>query len=108
MFVLFISINQIKINQTCKNTSPIKTVQSNVGRLYLRVEGVLDQVGVLLHDVHVMVVVFVFFLLLVVEHDVPLRLLNVRLEHFVRRVGQFAPFVQLVFEQVVADVRVAV
>jgi hypothetical protein len=88
--------------------STIKTVECDIRGLDLGVEGVLDEIGVFLHDVHVMVVVFVFFLVLVVEDYVPFGLLNVGFEHFVGRVGQFDPFIELIFEQVVPDIRVAI
>ena len=55
-----------------------------------------------------MVIVFVLLLVLVVKHDVPLGLLDVRLKHPVRRVRQLAPFVRLLLKQVAPDVRVSV
>ena len=55
-----------------------------------------------------MVVVFVLFPFLVVEHDIPFSLLNVGLENFVGRVGQLAPLIQLVLKTMVPNVGVAV
>lgn len=72
------------------------------------VEGDGKKVWVFLQDVHVMVVVFVLLLVLVVEHDIPLGLFDIRLEHLIWRVRQFAPLVNLLLEQVVPDVRVSV
>lgn len=88
--------------------SPIKTIQANVSRLGLRLQRILDNVDILLHDVNVMVVVFVLLFVLVIEYDISLRLLNVGLEDFVWRVGQLAPFVQFLLEVMVTNVRVTV
>lgn len=55
-----------------------------------------------------MVVVLVLLLVLVVEHYVPLRLLDVRLEHFVGRVRQFRPLILSVLEAICSDIRVPV
>ena len=54
------------------------------------------------------VVVFVLFPFLVVEHDIPFSLLNVGLEKFVGRVGQLATLIQLALKTVLPNVWVAI
>ena len=74
----------------------------------MRVKGVQNNVDILLHDVDIVIVVFVFLLILVLKNYVLLRLLDVWLEHFVRGVSKFAPFVYFILEVMISNVWISI
>lgn len=67
-----------------------------------------ERLHALLHDVHVVVVVLILFLVLVAEYNVLITLVDVGLENLVRAVRQLAPFVGWILEVMVANVRISV
>lgn len=55
-----------------------------------------------------MVVVLIFFLFLIIKHDIPFCLFDIGFEHLIGRIGQLAPLIELILEVVVADIGVAI
>ncbi len=81
----------------------VEAVEHHIRAFHLRIQGIDQVIGAFLHDVDIVVVVFVLVLFLVVENDVLLVLVDVWLKDFVRSVGQFLPFVGGIFEVVESD-----
>ena len=86
----------------------VEAVEHHIRAFHLRIQGVDQVIGAFLHDVDVVVVVFVLVFFFIVENDIFLVLVDVWLKDFVGSVGQFLPFIGGVFEVVESDLRIAI